>query len=117
MANYSLDDVELAAVEHPDTFGIPSIEMRERLRPGDLVKLHFRGWDSDGEETVERMWVGVANVSNTGYVGRLDNDPVRLVGINGDEIVSFLPNHVSSIWIETDHDWEHRITQPPNEFE
>lgn len=114
---YTLDDVEEIVRQHPETFAIPSIDMRVRLQPGDLAKIHFRGLDPEGEEVVERMWVQTHAIESSGYVGRLDNDPVRLVDVKCDERVRFLPTNISSIWIDEGHDWEERMKQDPHKFD
>lgn len=100
----SLDDVTVSAAMKPDTFQIPSREMRERLVPGDLVKLVFRMG-----ETVERMWVEVIEVTDNGYLGRLDNDPTKLDPALIHNPVQFGPVHVASIWVEPHHDWDDRL--------
>ncbi len=71
---YTLDSASETNAEFPDTFPIPSSSERTSLRVGDLVKLLFR---IRTQETtlVERMWVRVEEVlSETEYVGVLDND-------------------------------------------
>lgn len=108
----TLVDVERVAAEHPDTFHIPNRGMRERLRPGDLVKLHFQ----NDEGHVERMWVETRAVGLLGYEGILDNDPTRPMGVEAGDSVGFLPCHVGSVWIEADHDWPERIAGPPHCF-
>ena len=110
---FILNDVESLAAHHPDTFRIPSREMRDRLCPGDLVKLHFRHVETGH---VERMWVETRAVGPLGYEGVLDNDPTRPMGIVAGEPVGFLPEHVGSIWIESDHNWGARIALPPHAF-
>jgi uncharacterized protein YegJ (DUF2314 family) len=114
---YTLDDVEEIARQHPETFDVPSVEMRQRLQPGDLIKVHFRGVDSDGEEVVERMWVEISEVETSGYVGRLDNEPIRLVDVKCDETVKVLPINISSIWIDELENWDERLKQVPHKFD
>ncbi|MEZ0325715.1 MAG: DUF2314 domain-containing protein [Fimbriimonas sp.] len=113
---YLLQDVETWSQQNPETTAIPSREMRERLVRGDLVKLHFLV--PSNRELAERMWVEVQELTDTGYIGRLDNDPLRyFVGVLlGNEIVAFEPKHVASIWIEPHHDWEKRMLGAAHSF-
>ena len=76
---WELESAEARHAAHPDTFHIPPREARERLRPGQAVKLLFRieAQYADGTPAVdvERMWAIVVRRSGDGYVGVLDNDP------------------------------------------
>ncbi len=109
-----LVDVEPIAKEHPQTFHIPSREMRERLRAGELVKLHFESTETG---QVERMWVAIRSVESDAYHGVLDSDPKTDMNIVAGAPVSFLPHHVSSVWVEPDHDWATRIDGPAHSFQ
>ena len=105
-----MDNVEQLAGAYSGTLQIPSREMRVRLRKGDIVKLHFR---EDGTEGGERMWVKVQSGSDRGYMGLLDSDPTRLIEIKAGDRIGFGPEHVASIWIDADHDWDARLAAPP----
>ncbi|MBJ6120454.1 hypothetical protein [Sphingomonas mollis] len=74
---WCLEDGEQRASAAPATFEIPSRELRQTLKPGDLAKLIFRIAvdDADGDDAVERMWVVVRERHPFGYVGVLDNQP------------------------------------------
>ncbi|MDP9630071.1 UNVERIFIED_ORG: hypothetical protein J2W85_002132 [Ensifer adhaerens] len=74
---WCLDDGEEYRRSAPDTFWIPTSETRERLQPGDYVKLIFRISvnDPDTPTAVERMWVLVRERKARGYLGILSNDP------------------------------------------
>lgn len=99
---WCLEDGEALHSEAPETFRIPSREDRERLGPGDLVKLVFR-IAVDGPAApvaVERMWVVVRERVTGGYLGILDNDPFALA--ENDELwsgveIPFEARHVIDI--------------------
>lgn len=55
---YSLDSGIELHNEAPDTFWIPSKEMKQNLKENDTVKLVFR----EKGNAVERMWVKVTKV-------------------------------------------------------
>jgi hypothetical protein len=66
----------------PTTFEIPDLALRKILRPGDFAKLIFEMIVADDEHAaVERMWVIVRELTPSGYVGMLDNEP-SLIGQN-----------------------------------
>ncbi len=64
---FHLKDVVAWSLANSETTGIPSAEMRERLLPGDLVKLHFHS--NLDVQRGERMWVKTTEITETGYVG------------------------------------------------
>jgi len=114
---WCLDDGEALHAEAPDTFWIPPREDRERLGPGDLVKLIFRIAvdDSASPVAVERMWVIVRERAEGGYLGLLDNDPFALA--ENDELwsgveIPFEPRHVIDI-DPADEASEARAKAPP----
>jgi hypothetical protein len=83
--------------KHPDTFWIPSQEMKDSVRPGDCVKLIF----SDGEGGGERMWVKVSSIVMTRrgiefLKGTLANIPYHLPLEVGDPI-EFGPEYIIAI--------------------
>jgi len=66
---------------HPETYTIPSKQLRENLVVGGFVKLIFRFAAEIAprqNNECERMWVSVAEVDldNYRYRGILDNDPL-----------------------------------------
>ena len=88
--------------EHPDAFHIPSEEERTHLRIGDLVKLLFMlsGTDESGAFVhVERMWVTVRTISESGYTGMLESLPESSTAIKPGDIVTFTPEHVAAIFV------------------
>jgi uncharacterized protein YegJ (DUF2314 family) len=94
--NFELDDGETRHEEAPETFHIPPREQRINLRPGQLVKLIFR-MEHDGEVDVERMWVIVEEVTATGYIGSLNNQPVSTNELQLGAMVTFGPERVIRI--------------------
>ena len=83
----TLVDVEKRQQETPETFWIPSKEDRESLQPADHAKLIFN---------TERMWVEVGQLTETGYVGKLKNNPVLCDMVHG-ETVWFEAKHIMEI--------------------
>jgi hypothetical protein len=76
---------------YPRTFLIPSPVERESLRPGDMAKLLFAGF--------ERMWVEVKICKDGRYVGILANRPVMawLSKVEQGDRIEFGPEHVADI--------------------
>lgn len=103
---WDLRSAEEAHREHPDTFWIPSLEVRRNLRRGHGAKLLFRiaaSHDEGGVElAAERMWVVVSERVGESYLGRLVNEPESRSGIRrsdlriGDE-VAFGPQHIADV--------------------
>jgi uncharacterized protein YegJ (DUF2314 family) len=110
---YILDDAEARSTANSESFPIPDITIRERLLPGDLVKLIFI--EREGA-AVERMWVEVVAVTDQGYVGRLDNDPTLIPGLAAGEEVVFEPRHVMTVWVEASHNWAERMVEVRHSF-
>lgn len=81
---------------YPDTFFIPSVKQRNNLRVGDFVKLLFASVNGSG--FAERMWVEVVAVGRgRTYVGRLDNQPFYLEGLDLNDPVIFASDHVACL--------------------
>lgn len=100
--SYVLEDGEAYHAANPATFEIPSLERRQGLKPGEIVKLMFR--ISNGSDSlVERMWVIVEERTASGYVGRLDNDPACTDRIRAGMKVKFEPRHVINVFVEDAH--------------
>lgn len=85
----------------PATFRIPPAEVRESLKIGDLAKLlfHLRGSDDDGRPsvTIERMWVTVTEVTDAGYIGRLESTPRTSAAVAPGDLVPFAAEHVAAV--------------------
>jgi hypothetical protein len=100
--HYELDNGEDIHNEYPESFWIPSRELRDNLQSGNLVKLIFRMEEKTNldEVAVERMWVEVQDKTNETYVGKLDNDPCDEVFVKCGQTVYFLAEHVIAIYEE-----------------
>ena len=81
----------------PQTFYLPPLDARKNLKPNDTVKLVFR-IEHDGGFDVERMWVDVKNITSTGYIGILDNDPYCTDELKAGQVVEFEAKHVIQIY-------------------
>jgi hypothetical protein len=70
------EDGEERHRQHPGTFSIPDLALRQGLQPGDAAKLIFKiAVEGDAYGATERMWVIVRARTPDGYVGVLDNEP------------------------------------------
>ena len=85
--SWYLDNVYDLNKESPYTFYVPSSEVLDKLKVGDLVKLIFvtEKAEYDGYRG-ERMWVQITNINGKRFKGKLDNEPQRLPLKIGDEI-------------------------------
>lgn len=84
--------------EAPDTFRIPSDERKAAVRTGHSVKLAFElDNPPHGHPPGERMWVIVTAIEGENLRGFLDNAPVVVPLLPGDE-VNFTPDHIIDIW-------------------
>ncbi|GAB6551413.1 MULTISPECIES: immunity protein Imm33 domain-containing protein [Bacillus] len=82
-----LDNVYELNKEAPYTFYLPSTDVLEKLKVGDLVKLIFvsKNEEEDGFHR-ERMWVEITEKNEKEFVGELDNNPYRIDLKIGDTI-------------------------------
>ncbi len=99
---WTLVNSEERANERPESFKIPSRDVRDNLNAGMLAKLIFEFEDpdlrKDGIEA-ERMWVKVTGRDGSGYYkGVLDNDPMYITGLKADDEIRFGPENVIDIW-------------------
>lgn len=96
MSRITLTNAEQRALEYPETFFIPELEVRTHLLPGEFVKLGFERATTDEGE---RMWVHVDRVLSTGvFEGTLRNQPVRFQGdLAFGATVRFRPEHVMQV--------------------
>jgi hypothetical protein len=99
---WQLESAEVRHAVSPDTFWIPPRAQRERLQPGDGVKLLFQIAiaDAGSEQGVERMWVLVRRRMHDRYLGVLDSTPTSTTPasplVRGCAVV-FAPEHVADI--------------------
>lgn len=97
-ADFRLGNGEARNAEHPRTFFIPPRAERERVRPGELVKLLFEVANpAPGVPSAERMWVRVTQARGHRYVGALDSTPAFLTTIGAGDLVEFGPEHIISL--------------------
>ena len=89
MTKYELVDAEERHAANPDTFEIPSDEVKEALTVGDVVKLIFDG--------SERMWVCITSRSGNRFHGWLDNTPYVVVGLNYKDPIEFEARHIIDV--------------------
>ncbi len=101
---WELESGEARHAEAPDSFQIPSRDVRESLSVGDAVKLLFN-IESEGESglerNVERMWVIIRERVGDLYVGVLDSSPCSIEPdpdflARGSEVV-FGPEHIVDV--------------------
>lgn len=97
--SWKLDDAQKIADEFPYTFYKPSKEVIAQLKPGNQAKLIFE-FESDDPDAprAERMWVEIAEVSDTGFSGYLDNYPEYIKDLKYEDPVVFQACHI----IDTD---------------
>ena len=107
----------MSAVEHhrrfPE-FAIPTDEQRATLVPGDLVKLLIRiaGQNETGAYVqVERLWIEITRVADSGYIGVLDNEPRTPGALTIGAEITFTPDHVAAFWVDEFYFARH----PPSE--
>lgn len=89
-----LTDAQEMARLHPATFSAPSPDDLSRVKPGDYVKVC--SWAKNLTGRTERFWVEVLAVSDSGIVGRIDNDLVftNLHGLEYDDRIEFEARHI-----------------------
>jgi hypothetical protein len=94
---YTLDDPRPIAREAPYTFHLPSEAELNALKSGDHVKLMFNGHPPGRQWAVERMWVEIVEISASGLVGMLDNDPFDMPQLRHGDRVAFQSYHTIDI--------------------
>ena len=103
-SSWYLEDCEARHAEAPDTFDLLKLEIRRRMRTGNLVKLIFNLHDPKGNMTGERMWVKVVEATHIGddttYVGQLDNTPAFIDDLAPGDPVMFEPKHIATLWVD-----------------
>jgi hypothetical protein len=87
---WALVDVAWDATETAFESPLPSADEISALRPGDLVKLKFRGPDGG----IERLWVEYRRADRGLLRGVLRNDAFGPAALRSDQPIWFHPNHV-----------------------
>jgi uncharacterized protein YegJ (DUF2314 family) len=90
---YELKDFKKASEENPCTYNIPSEDEICEIKRGHFAKLHFTENGSN-----ERLWVVINEITPTGFIGALDNDPEILRSIKRGNTVEFEVRHIASTW-------------------
>lgn len=80
--------------ENKYTFYLPSTQETAAIEVGDVVKLLFEGFGTDGDIYGERMWVVCEEKTADGWVGQLDNAPCNIQGLAAGDRVLFQPEYV-----------------------
>jgi hypothetical protein len=100
---WSLESAEERARAHPETYELPSHDVRTSLVPGDGGQLLFVLVDEDDGgvvEQVERMWVVVDHATEDRYAGILDSTPLSArAAVERGSVVDFGPEHVSDVTV------------------
>src|ERR1051325_11244726 len=100
-SKWHLEDVEVAHKCNPVTFRIPTLEERNKVQPGSVVRLHFVT-EKGQPIRAERKWVKVVTVCGNKFRGELLNEPARVPGLSKGDIVEFQARHIASILIGKD---------------
>lgn len=107
--------------ENPYTFYVPSDKLIKMLGVGDLVKLMFvnnKRTDTDVMQA-ERMWVEIIKINNDNFVGKSDNQPYEIQGLNAGDEIHFKNYHIMNVYSDELKDpilslsnqyWDKRIT-------
>jgi len=90
---FTLIDGEARHTTFPETFHIPSLNERQKLQPGQHVKLGFQ----EGENT-ERAWVHVNIIDGNQLTGNVENDLVLMTTIKDGDEVTFELKHIIGIY-------------------
>ncbi|GGR77791.1 hypothetical protein [Deinococcus sedimenti] len=119
---YERDGFELLSAEerhaaHPDTFWIPTLQVRSSLQRGQAAKLLFDIlFQENGRPMLgtERMWVIVSRQEGNVYVGVLDSTPHTACGdsLRPGVEVPFLPEHVCDVGDPPKEHSNWRLEQP-----
>ena len=93
---YELIDAVAFQKIHPTTFELPDELNRTSIAVGEWAKLMFK-FPVNREPAIERMWVRITEVTPTGYIGMLDNDPSNVEFLRRGDVVQFEARHVINI--------------------
>lgn len=96
---YTLGNGVKMHAESPETFWIPSDEVKAKLKVGDIVKLVFI--PSDRRSMPERLWVKITVAAPGGnFAGLVDNYPMLLEGVDYGDTVAFRAEHIINVYDE-----------------
>jgi Uncharacterized protein conserved in bacteria (DUF2314) len=77
---------------HPETFWIPSEQVKDKVEPGFVVKLAF-----DLRGGGERMWVSVTAVKGDRFVGNLRSMPAFIPRLYAGDEIKFKRDHIIDV--------------------
>lgn len=89
-----LDNVSERNEESPYTFYVPSSQVIDQLKAGDLVKLIFVTETEVDGYCGERMWVTITQRKGDRFTGKLDNEPYYLKKLKCGQEISFRKEHI-----------------------
>ncbi len=96
-----LADAQKLADKFPYTFHKPSPQAISMLSVGDEAKLIFRFQSADQEApNAERMWVEIRAISDVGFDGILDNEPLYIHDLACGDPVQFERKHIIQLSID-----------------
>ncbi|MFP7486301.1 DUF2185 domain-containing protein [Priestia filamentosa] len=106
--SWYLDNVYELNKKSPYTFYVPSVELLDKLKVGDLVKLIFVSNEvKDDGFRAEKMWVHITNIKGNKFVGQLNNEPYHLPLKMGDEIAFGIENICDTEYIDSNSsEWD-----------
>src|SRR5436190_1034673 len=86
-------DAEQKALEHPDTFKVPTEEDLRAVEVGTMVKVCLA---LKGHPRSERFWVCVTKIDYPAFTGNVRNDLVNtaLHGVRCDDEIEFEARHI-----------------------
>jgi hypothetical protein len=91
---WNLNSVYELNKESPYTFYLPSEEVLEQLKVGDLVKLIFFSDDEHEEYCGERMWVEITYINGYCCKGLLANEPIYISSLVYGQEINFYKEHI-----------------------
>lgn len=100
---WTLLSAEKRHLDSPKTFSIPDARQRSGMSVGEAARLLFDiETQVDGkvlDRGVDRMWVIIAKVIETGYLGVLDSNPgiAENLKLNRGDIIYFRAEHICGV--------------------
>lgn len=103
---WELDNAQRLHLLYPETFEVPASHELTALRFGDLVKLIFLFVVKSEQDNLvvrgERMWVTIEDITESGYMGQLESEPVLTDIVKPLDKIAFRQEHVAAIFIRKD---------------
>lgn len=96
--DYTLENVAERYREDPRHFLKPSEEELSKIKLGDPVRLIFLLSEPTADGCrAERMWVTVTEMSESGFLGKLTNQPMFITTLNAEDTVAFSHDRVAAV--------------------